>query len=591
MRNAMKGRLWTSNIEQTTSVVFRRKSSIIKYAVQILVVALLFIEICSAQEKFAWSVSGMDNDGGYSVIQTTDGGYFIAGYTHSFGAVDSDLLLVKLNSTGFLEWAETVSGTDYDCGCSIVGETDGGYAVAGYTNSYGAGSFDLFLIKFDYTGSLEWAKAVGETGYDCGRSVVRTTDSGYVVTGYTNSFGAGNHDLFLVKFSSSGTVDWAKTVGGTDFDFGHSVDQTTDGGYVVAGYTNTYGTGNYDLFLVKFDFTGSLEWVKTVGGTGIDFGRSVVQTTDSGYAVAGMTTSFGAGYYDLFFVKLSSTGSVQWARAVGGMDNDEGYSVVQTSDRGYVVAGYTNSFGAGYSDLFLVKFNSSGSLDWAKVFGGTIIDQGYSVIQTTDGGYAVTGHTASFGAGDNDLFLVKFDTDGNTCIGEYVSPTVTDVSPSVVSVSIPFLSISEVAPTITDVAPTVTDICTDISEVLTKPNSFGLTVSPNPFNLSCAIMICQHGASAPCVKVKVEIYDLQGKLVWNKPSDSDNIGVTSLIKGGKTDEVPINKGDVAKRQGFSASAQGVIIWQPGESISSGVYLVRATTTDGQQITKRIVYLK
>jgi hypothetical protein len=193
---------------------------------------------------------------------------------------------------------------------------------------------------------------------------------------------------------------------------------------------------------------------------------------------------------------------------------------------------------------------------------------------------------------------VKFDGDGNTCIGSEAFPTVTDVSPSFDSVSptvtTPSISISGITPTITDITltVTVTEICTDfISEELTKPTSFELTVSPNPFNSSCAITVNIEQSRLHRDCVTVEIYDLQGRLVWNKPSDSDNVGATSLIKGGKPEEVPINNGDVAKRQGVSASAQEIIIWQPEEIISSGVYLVRATTDDGQQMTKRIVYLK
>ncbi len=453
--------------------------------------------------------------------------------------------------------------------------------MAGYTSSFGAGRNDLFLVKLSSIGSLDWAKAVGGSYEDRGYSVIQTSDDGYALAGYTESFGAGSSDLFLVKLNSTGSLDWAKAVGGTDSDHGYSVVQTNDGGYAVAGYTSSFGAGGSDLFLVKFDSTGSVEWAKAVGGISGDVGNSVIQTTDNGYVVMGVTRSFGAvpPTYDLFLVKFNSTGSLEWAKAVVGLHIPSGRSVVQTSDGGYALTGV----------ITLVKLSSTGSLDWAKAVGGISGDVGNSVIQTTDGGYAVAGYTSSFGAGRSDLFLVKFDSDGNTCIGSEAFPTVMDVIPSVDSVSptvtIPPLSISDVTPTITIVDPTVTVICTDlISETLSKPISFELTVSPNPFNSSCAITISTISAT-------VEIFDLQGRLVWNKPSDSDYIGATSLIKRGKPEAVPLNKGDVAKRQGVSASSQGIIIWNPSESISSGVYLVRATTDDGQQIAKRIVYLK
>ena len=185
MINALNGRLWTSDIEQTTSVVCRKKSSILKYAVQIIVVTLIFAGVCPAQEKFARAVGGMGNDEGGSFVQTTDGGYFVAGYTGSFGAGDRDLFLVKFSSSGSLEWAEAVGGTLIDLGYSVIQTTDGGYAVTGYTGSFGVGYTDLFLVKFDYTGSLDWSRVVGGTSYDNGNSVIQTTDCGYIVTGYT----------------------------------------------------------------------------------------------------------------------------------------------------------------------------------------------------------------------------------------------------------------------------------------------------------------------------------------------------------------------------------------------------------------------
>jgi len=388
-------------------------------------------------------------------------------------------------------------------------------------------------------------------------------------------------DLLLIKLNSSGFKEWMKTIGGIDFDYGWSVVQTIDEGYVVAGHTNSFGAGSFDLFLVKIDSSGSLEWAKTVGGTEYDVGISVIQTIEEGYIVTGVTNSFGAGLNDLFLVKFRSTGSLEWAKTVGGIDFDGGASVIQTIDGGYAVTGGTEGFLPVFEDLFLVKFSSSGSLEWAKVVSGTIFERGRSIVQTTDGGYIVVG-------GVGNLFLVKFDSDGNSCIGSEAFPTVMDITPSVNSVlptvTIPSVSIWRVSHAVSDTIPNVNVICTDISEPQSKPISFELTVSPNPFNSSCAI------TTPACATVG--IYDLQGRLVWNKPSDSDNVGATSLIKGGKPEEVTFNNGESEQsEQGVSASVQRVIIWQRNETISSGVYLVQATTNEGQQITKHIVYLK
>jgi len=576
-------------IEQTTSVVCRKKSRILRYAVQIIVVTLLFVGMCPAQTQFLLTVGGASDDWGNSVALTPDGGYIVTGGTNSFGAGDSNLFLAKFNSFGDLIWAKTVGGVDWDKGYSVAPTFDGGYIVTG-TSSFGAGDYDLFLFKFDSSGDLIWARTVGGASYERGYSVAPTSDGGYVVTGNTDSIGAGWVDLFLGKFNSSGDLTWAKTVGGALWDYGYSVAPTFDGGYIVTGETRSFGAGISDLFLAKFNSSGDLTWAKTVGGTGREGGYSVAPTSDGGYIVTGWTGSFSAGSYDLFLAKFNSLGDLNWTKTVGGVDDDRGYSVAPTPEGGYIVTGFTYSFGAGHLDLFLVKFNSSGDLTWAKTVGGTRTDWGNSIAPTSDGGYIVTGVTGSLGAGRDDLFLGKFSSSGEI----WDCPLVADCSPVVGSPSLSSVSVSPTitAPSlvavsctlaVTSPSPTVTVICTDISEVLSKPISFELTVSPNPFNSSCAI-------TAPA-GTEIEIYDLQGRLVWNKPSDSDYIGATSLIKGGKPEAVPLNKGDVAKRQGVSASTQGVIIWQPDESISSGVYSVRATTNVGKRITKRVVYLK
>jgi len=412
---------------------------------------------------WARAIGGTNYDYGYSVVQTSDGGFAVAGGTGSFGAGYSDLFIVKFNSSGSVQWAKVVGGTYYESGYSVVQTSDSGFVVAGYTQSFGAGGSDLFLVKFNSPGSVQWAKSVGGTNSDFGYSVIQTSDGGFAVAGCTYSFGAGDYDLFLVKFNSSGSVQWAKAVGGTDYDGGYSVIQTSDSGFIVAGGTRSFGAGYDDFFLVKFNSSGSVQWAKAVGETSTEPGYSVVQTSDSGFVVAGYTQSFGAGSGDLFLVKFNSSGSVQWAKAVGGTSSDCGESVIQTSDSGFVVAGYTSSFGAGNDDLFLVKFNSSGSVQWAKAVGGTNDDAGYSVIQTSNSGLVVAGYTESFGADSSDLFLVRFGSDGSCCIGTSVTPTVNTVSPTVNSPSpstaTPTPTVTTVSPTVTTVSPTETDCC------------------------------------------------------------------------------------------------------------------------------------
>jgi hypothetical protein len=406
--------------------------------------------------SFAKTYGGTDNDYAFSVQQTSDGGYIVAGYTYSFGAGWSDFFLIKTYANGNVQWAKTYGGTHFDRASSVQQTSEGGYMVVGETDSFIAGDDDIFLIKTDANGNVQWAKTYGGGGADYAFSVQQTSDGGYIVAGYTASFGAGGWDIFLIKTDANGNVQWAKTYGGTNWDKAFSVQQTSDGGYIVAGWTQSFGAGYRDVFLMKTDANGNVQWAKTYGGTDNDYASSVQQTSDGGYIVAGRTRSFGAGWGDIFLIKTDVNGNVQWAKTYGGASNDSASSVQQTSDGGYIVAGRTNSFGAGGDDIFLIKTDANGNIIWAKTYGGTDWDWASSVQQTSDGGYIVAGYTPSFGAGGRDAFLIKTDANGDigSCsIVQNVSLTVNTVSPTVTT---PFLSVFSVSPTVNSVSITVT---------------------------------------------------------------------------------------------------------------------------------------
>jgi hypothetical protein len=268
-------------------------------------------------------------------------------------------------------------------------------------------------VKTDANGNMQWNKTYGGTGYDYAQSVVKTGDGGYAIAGPTTSFGAGNDDFWLVKTDANGNMQWNKTYGGTGDDWAVSLIQTGDGGYALAGYTSSFGAGWYDFWLVKTNSAGTMQWNKTYGGTNADYGRSVVQTGDGGYALAGYTYSFGAGNADDWLVKTDASGNQLWNTTYGGTSEDGAYWVVQTGDGGYALAGFTYSFGAGNRDAWLVKTESNGNMQWNKTYGGTADDEAWKLIQTGDGGYAPVGWTTSFGAGNRDAWLVKTDASGN----------------------------------------------------------------------------------------------------------------------------------------------------------------------------------
>ena len=328
------------------------------------------------------------------------------------------VLLVTSFAPAQQRWAKTYGGTSNDAGNSVQQTADGGYIVAGYTNSFGQGGDDVYLIKTNAAGDTAWTRTCGGAGNDEGYSVQQTSDGGYVVAGTTLSFGAGFRDVYLIKMNASGDTVWTRTYGGANDEHGYSVQQTSDGGYVIAGGTDSHGAGGYDVYLVKTKSNGDTLWTRTYGGTGDDEGRSVRQTSDGGYIVAGYTKSFDAGSDELYLIKTNASGDTLWTRTYNGSGVDRGTSVWQTSDGGYVISGWAYTVNPSYSLVLLIKTSSSGDTLWTRYYGGGGEQQANCVQQTSDGGYVLAGFTNSFGAGGFDVYLIKTDANGSAGVEE-----------------------------------------------------------------------------------------------------------------------------------------------------------------------------
>lgn len=379
-----------------------------------------------AQTTFQKSYGGTQEEYTYAIEQLSDGGYIMCGRTFSNTINSSwDAQIIRLNSSGDTVWTKNYGNVGYDEFQSIKPTSDGGFIVCGQTDVVDALG-DVLLVKIDATGAISWSETYGAASKsDYGYSVRQTNDGGYIVAGSTKSVGTGLFDIVLIKTTSTGAVTWSKVYGGTSDDIPRCVEQTADNGYIVAGYSTSYGS-NAQMYLLKVTSTGTTTWSKTVGGSNSEVAYDVKQLSDGSYAVAGYSDSYGAGNFDMMLVKLTSAGAISWSKTYGGTAEDRALGLKITGDNGYILTGFTNSFGGGSSDYYLVKTDAGGTLSWSKAFGGSLEDRAYSIFQTADGGYITTGYANSYGQGMKEVYVVKTNASGVSNCNEVSPATVTN---------------------------------------------------------------------------------------------------------------------------------------------------------------------
>jgi gliding motility-associated-like protein len=447
----------------------------IRVSIYLLIFLFGLIEL-KAQPSIQWqkALGGSGEDYSQYIQQTSDRGYIVLGFSNSHnGDISfnnssynfSDYWIVKLDSLGTMQWQKCLGGGGNEEAYSVQQTSDGGYIIIGATVSNDGdvsgiyNGYNYWVVKLDSIGTIEWQKCLGGYLNDYGYDIRQTADGGYIVAGFTESTDgdvSGNHgnwDYWIVKLSSQGIIQWQKCFGGGGDDVPKAIQQTNDGGYIVAGYSSspngdiTLSNGGYDYWIVKFSNIGNIQWQKSLGGTADDYAQSIQQTFDGGYIIAGYSNSNDgdvtgnhASYTpDYWVVKLSSTGSIQWQKTLGGTDNDYAYSIDQTSEGGYIVAGKAASNDGDITgsiapeDYWIVKLSSLGTVQWQKSLGGSSMEGANCIQQTNDGAYIVTGNTSSnngnvtgYHGGSSDYWVVKFGIPStyqniNLCSGQTIN--------------------------------------------------------------------------------------------------------------------------------------------------------------------------
>lgn len=371
-------------------------------------------------QQIRWSsiTGGNYNDESYATVQTADNGYAVLGSTYSFGSGDYDFFLIRLNEKGDTLWTKTFGGKYADYGRSLINTPDKGFLLVGTSKSGGFGMGDIYVVKTDSLGNLSWEKSYGGAETDEGSSVAMTTDLGYVICGTTRSYGLGNGDMILVKIDSLGTAKWIKTYGGTAGDSGSDIKLTGDGGFIAVGGTGSFGSGYSSVYVVRTDAAGDTIWTNAYGGDKSDFAYAVSPTYDGGFVIAGQTESFGAGYKDAYLIKTDAAGTLLWQKTYGGEKDERAYSVSVTSDGGYVLGGITHSFGAGKVDMYILKTDEKGDTTWTRTIGGPKSDYCYHVIQNYRFDFILSGSSYSFSSGGADAYIINLTTDMVTAVGD-----------------------------------------------------------------------------------------------------------------------------------------------------------------------------
>jgi hypothetical protein len=358
------------------------------------------------------TIGGPSADSAWDMLEAPDGGFVLAGDTRSFGSGGSDFYMAKTDVKGDLQWTRTFGGEQNEHCLSIEKAYGGGYILAGSTESFGAGESDIYLIKTDADGDCVWSRTIGTPDFDFAYCIRKTNDGNYIIAGYESV--DKNSDAELVKVDKNGKEIWTKTYGGDGWDLFYSVAPLKDGGYLACGYTTSFGDGKSSVYLVKTDADGNSLWARTYGGKRENRGVYAIQSNDDGYLISAKTTSYiskGMGW-DIMIIKTDAQGNQLWQSFIAAADIDCGRALLEEKDGTIVAGGTKRCYGLCDSNIVFEKADADGNTTMFKIFEGQKDDTFNTMIRTSDGNYAICGATLSYGNGMSDMLITKIGKNG-----------------------------------------------------------------------------------------------------------------------------------------------------------------------------------
>ncbi len=482
-----------------------------------------------SQNSFFVNIDGNSDDASQSLIINKNGEYIIGGHTNSFGMGSYDLYLLKLDEYGNLNWNKTYGNDGMDGIREIAMTDDSGYVLGGYA---GDGNYwDFLVMRVDSVGNPKWAKTIGGFDADECNAVAQTNDNGIIATGYTKSYGSlpGGKDIYLVKFSYAGEIEWGKAMGSSSDDWGHYVKQTQDGGYLILGFSNQgYYYNDYDIVLIKTDPLGSISWTNIYSLDGNEYAFEFKETPDGCLVIAGYTEN-----RNIFLIKTDSIGSVKWAKRFLGSESCYAYSLNLCSDGGFIIGG---RIGYDDYDALMIRTDENGNIMWSRKYAGSGSESFADIKETFDKGFLACGNANSIENYSNNLIIIKTDSTGQSeCVSSLIKLKSQQFTPTAYQI-FDFHSVSGgvvfdwqyniINPTPKITYSCITNIRTDLD---LKPSFYSLEQNyPNPFNPTTKINFAlpQRGV------VILKVYDLLGREIETLVNEEKEAGYYDVIFDG-----------------------------------------------------------